>query len=251
MEEAPDGSLFMDVGAHIGLYSALVSAIFQSRGIHAIAFEPTPETASTARRISRSNEASFEVVECAVSDRPGTATLFLSAKAETSNSLNSDFREHAGDVEVDVTSIDHFVQDRGVAPRVIKIDVETHERAVLEGALGTIAQARPWLVVEVLDRGNDNPLWETLDRIQGIGYHLYPIVPELTWTPSHPRLGTRAGEGYRDWLLAPSTVSAVFAERVQRWRAAIGACTAETSAVVPQGCTFAPGWNHRETWTIS
>ena len=250
MEDAPEGGCFIDIGAHIGVYSSLVAAVFRSASPRVIAVEPTPATAALARKLARVNGLDIDVVETAISDRPGEATLYLSDKAETSNSLNEDFREHAEHVVVATTTLDALIEERGLRPHLIKIDVETHEHAVLRGAWDTIERFRPWIVVEVLDSSDAGPLSVALDHAIGLGYTLYPLVPEADWTAGHPRQGTRAQEGYRDWLLAPTPIDDSLADRVVAWRQAIRACAKDTNAIVPRGCTFARGWNLKESWTL-
>ena len=150
MQLAPEGAAFFDVGAHIGLYSALIDLIYASKGAKTFAFEPTPTTATIGRRMKRVNKLGFELVELALSNAPGSATLYVSAKAETSNSLNPDHRDHAGEFTVELSTVDLFTAARGVDPAVMKIDVETNEPNVLAGSYETIRRARPAIVCEIL-----------------------------------------------------------------------------------------------------
>jgi hypothetical protein len=48
-----------------------------------------------------------------------------------------------------VTTLDELVDRHGLAPDVVKIDVEGHEAKVLVGAERTIERFRPRLIVEV------------------------------------------------------------------------------------------------------
>lgn len=251
MAESPEGSAFVDVGAHIGIYSALVAATCSDPPPRVVAVEPTPQTAAIARKLARVNGLNIDVVEVALSDRPGEARLYLSDKAETSNSLNESFRTHAEEVLVTVSTLDGLVADLDLTPFVIKIDVETYERAVLDGAMATIERHRPWIVMEILGSSEGHELNDTLDRIERLGYTYYQLAPGNEWRPSHPREGTRAAEGYRDWLLAPEPVDSTTGERIGKWREAISRCGQETNAIVPRGTTLAPGWNSKVAWTIS
>jgi len=66
-QRAPAGSAVYDVGAHIGLYAALIDAVYgrSPRAPRVIAFEPTPETAGICSGIRRHNGLGFELVESA------------------------------------------------------------------------------------------------------------------------------------------------------------------------------------------
>lgn len=251
MSDCPDEGAFLDVGAHIGLYSALVAVTCPSPATRIVAIEPTPQTAALARKLARVNGLDIEVVQVALSDRSGDARLYLSDKAETSNSLNAQFRDHAEDVVVTTTTLDLLSEELTLVPHLIKIDVETHEGEALNGAMGTIEAHRPWIVVEILEASAGGWLIPALDRVEGLGYTLYPLVPEMDWVPGHPRHGTRAAEGYRDWLLAPTPMNTTTASRIEEWRTAISQCTQDTNALVPRGSTFARGWNSKDAWTIS
>ena len=55
-----DRTCMLDGGANIGLYSAMVAAIFPGSTVHA--FEPTPSTAGMASRIMRASS----VVNCSL-----------------------------------------------------------------------------------------------------------------------------------------------------------------------------------------
>jgi hypothetical protein len=52
----------------------------------------------------------------------------------------------------------------------IKIDVEGHEYAVLDGACETIALSKPALLVEIEQRHNGRPISDVFEKLQGFGY---------------------------------------------------------------------------------
>lgn len=244
-QRAPTGSAVYDIGAHIGLYSALISAVY-GRGsrLRTYAFEPTPDTAGLCRRIRASNRLSYEVVESAVSSAPGTAELYLSEKTESSNSLNSAHRRHSGSVRVPVTTVDAFTAERDAAPYLVKIDVETFEAAVLEGALRTVDRHRPWIVCELLPSADHDALRRALAPLVARGYGLHPITPEAPWLRYDESGYRRAVSGQcRDWLLAPAPLTPDFHRAVRRWLIAILACDETTNLLTPGGSPFPDAWN--------
>jgi len=245
MQEAPVGAAFFDVGAHIGLYSALINSIFNNKGVQVFAFEPTPATAAIGRRLKRYNKLSFEVVEQALAERPGTATLYVSNIAETSNSLNPSHRRHAGEVTVEVTTLDAFTARRRVDPTVIKIDVETNEPQVLAGAFETIARARPAIVCEILDRRGAEAMAPHLDRLAGLGYRSYPLIDELPWQHLDPREMDRLPDGHksRDWMFLPGKMSRRLARTAADWLEAVAHCDESTNLLVSPGTEPPSGWN--------
>ncbi|MGY0061222.1 FkbM family methyltransferase [Streptomyces sp. LZ34] len=243
-QRAPTGSAVYDIGAHIGLYSALISAVYGHGRLRTYAFEPTPDTAGLCRRIRACNRLSYEVVESAVSSAPGTAELYLSEKTESSNSLNSAHRKHSSSVRVPVTTVDAFTAERGAAPYLVKIDVETFEAAVLEGALRTVDRHRPWIVCELLPSADHDALRRALAPLVARGYGLHPITPEAPWLRYDESGYRHAVSGQcRDWLLAPAPLTPGFHRAVRRWLIAILACDETTNLLTPAGSPFPGGWN--------
>lgn len=142
--------LMLDVGANRGMYAA--AALRFSKGV--VAFEPQPHLAALMRKCLPN---AVEVVECAVSDKTGVATLFVPldprghAEARiVGGSEGSQRNEQAGvPRQVPIVSLDETV-DRPVG--LIKIDVEGHEIAVLRGADGIIGRFRPNVIIELEER---------------------------------------------------------------------------------------------------
>src|SRR5438270_2664282 len=94
-----------------------------------------------------------------------------------SASLLRDFQKDLnpvrGSVSVRTATLDSYVRPQGLGTSmVIKIDVEGHEKAVLEGAQSTISNIRPDVVIEVLE--NFEPSLLELFRTQG--YRFYKIT---------------------------------------------------------------------------
>ena len=70
-----------------------------------------------------------------------------------------------------VTTLDDFFAGRSLQPNFLKIDVEGHELAVLQGARQTLKKHRPTILVECEARhrpdGDVRPVFEFL---QSLGY---------------------------------------------------------------------------------
>jgi len=242
--QAPAGSAVYDIGAHIGLYSALVDAVYGHGGPHTIAFEPTPQTAALCRRIRHCNHLDYEVQQTALSSEPGTAELYFSHKSESSNSLNPAHRKHTESVTVPVTTVDAFTEDRGLTPHLIKVDVETYEADVLTGALATIRRHRPWIICELLPSADHDTLRTALTPLTAMDYGLHPITPESPWQRYDETTYQQAvSPQSRDWLLAPRPLTPAFHRTVRRWLIAILACDETTNLITPDKASFPYAWN--------
>jgi FkbM family methyltransferase len=215
-----------DVGAHIGFYSAFVEALFPDKVRDCVAFEPTPRTGDVLEAVRKANGFSYELVRHAVSNFTGETKLYLSPKSEASNSLNQAFRRATESVAVPVTTIDHVVVTGRTPPNIIKIDVETYEPFVLQGATKTIESQRPFILFEKLGAAH----WQAYRPVAALarrcGYVLYELLPTLPWAPVDIEFLTAGERGaQRQWLLSPVAFGEMDWSAVKRWLDAISACS--------------------------
>lgn len=132
-----------DVGAHVGDYALAARGAFgQKATIHC--FEPNPSLFGTlAPRVS--DDAGISCHELAVGKDTGSATLFLDAVGSSRGSLIRDTfnvteKSVGASHEVAVTTLDEFARENDIARiDLIKLDVEGHELAVLQGAARLLA----------------------------------------------------------------------------------------------------------------
>lgn len=134
----------IDVGGNFGLVTYFLARLAP----RVFACEPSPVPLPSLRRLVDANVTVWPV---AVSDKSGPIdlTVWQSRRGWTTNgaSLAEDKRDHALAHPVPVTAV--ALDDIDLPPiGFIKIDVEGHEAAVLEGAKATLARHRPVLMVE-------------------------------------------------------------------------------------------------------
>jgi len=98
------------------------------------------------------------------------ATLYLSARTDSSNSLKAGHRAATGTVEVPVERLDDYVAGTGRRPAVMKIDTETTGPDVLAGGMETLRTVRRWVVCEVLASTTEAALASIL-RPLGYRFH--------------------------------------------------------------------------------
>lgn len=222
------GFSFVDVGANIGLYSALCAALFEPS--HVLALEPTPSIAAIARQIADANGLTIDVQELAASSSARVASLHLADAADVSNSLESGFKASEQSVEVQTVRLDDLIESTHAAPLVMKIDVEGHEAPALEGARTVLEHRRPVVVVEVLNRRNGRLAEAISAAIAGLGYRAYELAPQPSWD-EHDGPVT-VGE-HRDWLLLPEPIDDAFIEAWSCWSERLSACTPDRSSRLP------------------
>jgi len=142
---ASKSRLSIDVGAADGKYTAMLVPL--SRRV--VAFEPTPGALATLRTVFSATP--IVVIEpVALSNESGVTTMrfvpdhFWRSTLERGNALK--YAAGVSELSVTMRRLDDY-DFQGVG--FIKIDVEGHEAAVLQGAARTIESSRPNVMIEV------------------------------------------------------------------------------------------------------
>lgn len=177
------GDLVFDIGAHAGNRTRSFVAL----GCRVVAVEPQPDFARLLRALA-AWWPRLHVVESAVGETPGRATLLVSERTPTVTTIARAWRDaRASDpvfarvrwnarVEVDQTTLDALIARFG-APSFVKIDVEGAEPAVLAGLTRTV----PALSFEYLPGALDE-VNRSVARLAALGPYRF------NWSP---------GESYR------------------------------------------------------
>jgi FkbM family methyltransferase len=169
------GGDFVDVGAHIGMYSVAAALVLGSRG-RVLAFEPNPSArAQLEANLALNGCENVVVSAAAVSDGVGETLLHVPATPDPSFSSLEGGRFAEGEpVAVETTTVDREVEAHGLRPAVVKVDVEGGERAVVAGMERTL-ELRPALIVEVDAESGA----ELERRLAPLGYGAYRIRRRL------------------------------------------------------------------------
>jgi FkbM family methyltransferase len=132
-------NLFVDVGAHVGTWTIRCSKTFAN----VVAFEPQTKTGAVLRRNLRLNQCNNVTVQSvALSDTEGVGYM------------NQRYLQHAGETRlVEATPVKSLVHvrtldDFGLSPDLLKIDVEGSESKVLSGGRETLKRTKK-IIVEV------------------------------------------------------------------------------------------------------
>lgn len=164
----------IDIGANDGCY-----VHFLRRHARAVlAFEPMPHLAAALRRKFPGD---VVVEELALSDATGRAALRMPVVdgvvvtgCSTISAAASDTYPGHRAIEVPMDRLDRVYRgDAGF----IKIDVEGHEQAVLDGARDTIARCRPRMLVELDERLSLGGIARARAFFDALDYRGYYVRP--------------------------------------------------------------------------
>ena len=185
-----DGAVVCDVGGHVGYHTLAFATRVGARGrVHV--FEPSP---ANVRRITENLAANPHLTEraqvhaYALSDRAGHERFHFTDDVER-GTASGGFVDSADTLlpredyarmgftaqSVELRTLDEVTAAWAVGPRLLKIDVEGAEGAVLRGARETLRRHRPIVAVEVHSIAN---MFETAEALHAAGYALRVLSRE-------------------------------------------------------------------------
>lgn len=172
IESARAGGTILDVGANIGLYTAACARAAGDRG-RVIALEPGPTTfeklAQTCALLGLGNVTTLQ----AAAGRTNSTVGFVGYRS------GRDVHQHLVDArpyepgdrfQVECKRLDEVCGPDAEAVTLMKIDVEGHEIAALEGAERILANGSAQLIIEFNEKAltaagtTSEQLWELLTR---------------------------------------------------------------------------------------
>ena len=181
----PDSALEVwDVGAHEGEYAVCVHEMLPAARV--TSFEILPNVAAKIRERGLSADW-FTLRMAGLSDQPGQVTVTCNPEFGTTSSIHPRFGDgwfERGQVETvtcDVTTIDTLVAQGVPPPGFLKIDVEGHEAAVLDGAR-TLLQSPDAPVIIQFEYGDTwipagKTLYDIQSKLEAAGYSVGRLYP--------------------------------------------------------------------------
>jgi FkbM family methyltransferase len=185
------GDTFVDIGANFGLVSLIgARAVGPAGRVHA--FEPQPALAAMLRRSAALNRlANLMLHEVALSDREGVLELHVPSGHSGGASLLRKDTGPGTSIQVQVRRGAPYFEEHGIGTiRLVKIDVEGHEAAVLEGLSPIFRDRSPAAV-----------LFESNDWFEGLGRG----IPAGAWPFADlPTVRFLRDQGYRFYAVGRS-----------------------------------------------
>lgn len=164
-------SVFLDLGANIGIYSLQASKKLSNTG-KIISFEPFSINFDLLKKhIDWANLSQVKLEKKAVRNINGFLTLYHDKQAKNLGMVTATYSEFADKEDVEQITIDTYVEQEKLSKiDVIKIDIEGFEYETLLGMEKTLSKFKPVILMEVL---TDNSPAETY--LQQFGYQKWFI----------------------------------------------------------------------------
>jgi FkbM family methyltransferase len=159
------GDFVFDIGANVGHYTKALSELVGPHG-RVVAVEPVPTTFSLlAANIDHFDYKNVTLLNVALSNRFDQVGMHVPMGfSRIKNYYRAQITDEAPDVRVLALRLDSLGINRSV--RLVKIDAEGHDRAVLEGARDLIERDSPIIIVET----DSNVAEEVFELLSALGY---------------------------------------------------------------------------------
>ena len=154
---------FLDIGAHIGYFSALVSILLKEKG-QVIAIEAASATAELLEK-NLKNLTNAMTIHAAATERDGENLTFYEFPALYSEYNSSHIQQFENEtwftkfkpkkVTVQGITIDSLVEKFNLKNPIVKIDAEGAEAQVVAGMRQTLYEQSPTIIMEYLREKNE------------------------------------------------------------------------------------------------
>jgi len=145
--------VIFDIGANVG-YSTILASM-QNPGKYVLLADPNPDALNVARQNLERNgmDGNKHYINAFVGERKGEQVKFYTLGTGSAGSMFGSHADSAKAVNawymVDTTTLDDIVAGQGIAPDLVKIDVEAAESYVLKGARDLAGKQRTVFMVEM------------------------------------------------------------------------------------------------------
>jgi FkbM family methyltransferase len=171
------GMRAIDVGANYGLYTLSMASKVGANG-HVWAIEPASSTVSFLKRsITLNKFSNITLIQCALSNRIGTARLGLNQNSEL-NMLCHEAGSALKTENVILTTLDHYTVEHGCKQiEFVKLDAEGEESNIISGGTAFLEKESPLIMYE-LKHGEEMNL-PLIRQFDDLGYRSYRLIPGL------------------------------------------------------------------------
>jgi len=171
------GMKVIDIGANYGVYTLTMAKLVGERG-KIWAFEPASLTATClAHSIKSNNLKNVKLIQAGLSNKTGSASLFLSENSEL-NSLSQSSFNADGEETIQLLTLDScFNSNKWHDIEFIKLDAEGEENNILRKGKNTLSILSPLIMFELRHGSHINH--QLIDQLKKLSYDCYRLIPGL------------------------------------------------------------------------
>ena len=149
--------IIFDIGANVGIYSLIAKA--KNRNSFVYSFEPSQKTFNKLMKNVELNNFDIVCEKIALSNENGSSIFYdVPGEHQKSASLSEKklkkWHGYDGEIEeylVETQTLDDYCDSKNISTvDLVKIDVEMHEKEVIEGMQKIIKLSKPFILVEIL-----------------------------------------------------------------------------------------------------
>lgn len=172
------GDVAVDIGSHKGGYLYWFRKSVGKDG-RVFAFEPQTKLYNYLKDIIETYDyRNVKVEHKGLSVKEGKVSFFIPKTSKgDSPGARIDFVDDGTDFtesEIDITTLDKYFFEADLRPKLIKIDVEGHEKQVLLGGMQLLRSCQPKLLMECENRHlQEGTITDVFKVLLDIGYHGY------------------------------------------------------------------------------
>lgn len=134
-----EGNIAVDIGAHVGYYTLLLAKLVGKEG-KVYAFEPEPTNFAILKQNVRENGYGNVILEQkAVSNKTGTAKLYLSENTQDNRIFDS--HDNRPSIDIETVKLDDYFDSKDTVD-FIKIDIQGAEPLAIEGMMQLLNKNR-------------------------------------------------------------------------------------------------------------
>lgn len=178
------GKAIIDVGGFVG-DSALILSDLEPSTIYT--FEAEPENFKLLKKTLELNNRKNVVAEnVALSDSQGELVIHVAGSCSTT--INRPGIKYTDEVVVPMTTLDDYVAEHNINIGLIKVDIEGGEPKFLQGAIKTICEQKPILLLSIYHNAHDFFELKPLIESWNLGYSFRIHKPTIGNTTSETLL---------------------------------------------------------------
>jgi FkbM family methyltransferase len=176
------GSIFVDVGANVGYFTALAASIVGTTG-RVLSFEPSPYAFCRLSRAVPRQTRSVTALNIGLSDHDGELKLFVPPRSYGNHDPSVvEYCDGMSPIVVPVRRLGALLRDMRIGcVDVLKVDVEGHEPEVFAGCADTIRAGNVRAVFcefnDPLLRKREYSSYELLNYLRELGYRVHAVPP--------------------------------------------------------------------------